>query len=768
MAVTTAHTTGWIGAALERAEDDGLLTGTEPFVADVRLPGQLAAAIVRSPVAHGVLRSITADAARARPGVVGVFTAQDIARDLGSVPVIRPRLSYDESLKAYFQPALAHDRVRYVGEPVAVVIAGDRYAAEDAAELVIADIKPLDPVLDPFAADDARSLFDGHPNRIDVNASYGDAAAAIDGAEVVVSARLTVGRHTGVPMETRGIVAEWDPERAELTVYGATKVPHHKRWELADDLGLTEQDVRMLALTAGGGFGIKGEYYPEDFLIPWVAKQLSRPVSWIEDRHEHLIAANHSREQVHDATIAATGDGRILGLTTNFRLDAGAYVRTVGVRVAELTIGSIPGPYDIPSYAATGSFVLTNKTPTGTYRSPGGFEASFVCDRMIDLLAQRLDVDPTALRRRNLIGTEQMPYTRPLHSVDDRIVLEGDYVKTFDRVVEAAGRDQVARRRAAGERVGIGVAAYVEKTGLGPWESASVSVPADGPVLVRSGATPLGQGLLGVLAQIVAEHLGISPSEVAAETVDTNAIASGRGTYASRSTVMAGNAARLAALDVLGQARALAAPVLGVEPDRLVFRDGSFGTPASSTAVSLRELAVLAARENGSGFVASQVFRTDRATFSHGAVAAIVRVDPDLGGIRVERLVLGYDVGRAVNPRLVAGQLHGAAVQALGGALLEQFAYNDAGQPRGASLMDYLLPSLGDAPELTVLLEETPATTNPLGVKGAGEAGVCGVAAAIAGAIEDALDTPGAIREVPVTPERVWRLAAEGLVTGAP
>lgn len=758
--MTTSRTRGWIGAAIERAEDDRLLTGTEPFVADVRLPGQLTATIVRSAVAHGLLRSVDVAEARAQPGVIGVFTAEDIARDLGSVPVIRPRLSYEDSLKPYFQPVLAHHRVRFVGEPVAIVIAGNRYAAEDAAELVIADIEPIQLVLDPFAADDAPSLFDGVPNRIDVNASYGDAAAALESADVVVSARLVVGRHSGVPMETRGIVADSDHASGQLTVYGSTKVPHHKRHELAADLGLAEQDVRMLAMTAGGGFGIKGEVYPEDFLIPWAAKQLGRPVAWIEDRREHLIAANHSREQHHDVSIAATADGRILGLVTRFRLDAGAYVRTVGVRVAELTIGGIPGPYDIPSYAATGSFVLTNKTPTGTYRSPGGFEASFVCDRMIDLLAERIGADPVDVRRLNLIGPEQMPYTRPLRSVDDRIVLEdGDYVKTFDRVVAAVGRDEVARRRAGGECVGIGVGAYLEKTGLGPWESASVSVPGNRPVVVRSGATPLGQGLLGVLAQIVADELGISPLEITAETVDTAAIAAGRGTYASRSTVMAGNAARLAALAVIEQARPLAASTLGVEAGALVFRDGNFETAQSSTVLSLREVAVLAARENGTGLAASEVFRTDRATFSHGAVAAVVRVDPDLGAVRVERLVLGYDVGRAVNPRLVEGQLHGAAAQALGGTLLEQFAYDDDGNPRAASFMDYLLPSLPDAPDMTVLLEESPATTNPLGVKGAGEAGVCGVAAAIVGAIEDALNLPGAIRQVPVTPEIVWRAA---------
>jgi carbon-monoxide dehydrogenase large subunit/6-hydroxypseudooxynicotine dehydrogenase subunit gamma len=758
--VTASEARGWIGESVDRHEDDRLLTGVEPFVADVQLPGQLAAAIVRSPVAHGTLRSVDASEARAGTGVVAVFTADDVARDLGSVPVIHPRLSVDDSLVPYLQPVVAHDRVRFAGEPIAVVIAESRYVAEDAAEHVIPDIEPVAPVLDALTAEHGPALFEGLPNTIEVSASYGDAAEALKQADVVVSARLGIGRHTGVAMETRGLVADWDAATGRLTVYGSTKVPHFKRGQLASQLGLAEGAVRLLSLSAGGGFGVKGEVYPEDFLIPWAARQLGHPVSWIEDRHENLIAANHSREQHHEATIAAGADGRIVALVTRFALDAGAYIRTVGVRVAELTMGGIPGPYDIPSYAATGSFALTNKTPTGTYRSPGGFEATFVCDRMIDLLAERIGRDPIELRRQNLIRPEQMPYTRPLQSVDDEIVLDGaDYVDTFDRVVAEAGRDRLAPRRAAGERVGIGVGAYLEKTGIGPWESASVCVSGEPPIVVRTGATSLGQGIRTVLAQIVAEGLGVPSLEVTVETGDTSKLATGRGTYASRSTVMAGNAAWLAALAVIDAGRPFAARALGVELEALVFRDGGYEPESATGAISLWEVAALAASENGSGLLGSEVFHTERANFSHGAVAALVSVDPELGAVRVERMVLGYDVGRAVNPLLVEGQLQGAAVQAIGGTLLEQFIYDEHGHPVATTFFDYLLPGLRDAPELTVLQVEAPSTTNPLGVKGAGEGGVCGVAAAIVAAIEDALDRPGAIRETPATPEVVWRAA---------
>jgi aerobic carbon-monoxide dehydrogenase large subunit len=756
----TAEEAGWIGEAIDRHEDDRLLTGVEPFVADVQLPGQVSAAIVRSPVAHGVLRSIDVAQARAHPGVVAVFTGEDILRDLGSVPVIRPRLSVDESLAPYLQPVVAREKVRFAGEPIAVVIADSRYAAEDAAELVVVDIEVLAPVLDSFAADDGPALFRGLPNRIEVTASYGDAAGALASAEVVISARLAVGRHTAVPMETRGLVADWNEAAGQMTLYGSTKVPHHKRGQLAAQLGIAEQDVRILSLSAGGGFGVKGEIYPEDFLVPWAAKQLGRPVSWIEDRREHLLAANHSRQQLHDATIAASPDGSIMALLTRFWLDAGAYVRTVGVRVAELTVGAIPGPYDIPSYSATGSYVLTNKTPVGTYRSPGGFEATFVCDRMIDLLAKRIGKDPIEVRRQNLIRREQMPYTRVLSAVEDPIVLEdADCVGTFDRVVVEAGREEVTRRRADGERVGIGVGAYLERTGLGPWESASVSVSGDLPIIVRTGATSLGQGIRTVLAQIVAEELGVSADDVTVEPGDTSQLSTGVGTYASRSTVMAGNAARLAALSVVEQGRPFAGSALGVEPEELVFGGGRFEV-VDFGGVSLGEVASLAKSENGIGLLGSEQFHVERASFSHGVVAAIVAVDPDLGAVRVERLVLGYDVGRAVNPRLVEGQLHGAAVQAIGGTLLEQFTYDADGNPIATTFFDYLLPGLRDAPEMTVLLEEVPSTTNPLGVKGAGEGGVCSVAAAIVGAIENALDLPGAIREVPATPEIIWRAVA--------
>jgi carbon-monoxide dehydrogenase large subunit len=356
----------WIGSSIDRPEDDDLLTGTEPFVADLRLPGQLSAAIVRSPVAHGRIVGIDVAEAEAVDGVVAVLTAADVIADLGAVPVIPSRLSFDDTLEPYLQPAIAADRVRFAGEPVAIVVARDRATAEDAAELVFPDVEPLAAVLDPTAAADAEPLFAGHSNVCArLESSYGDAAAAVRAAAVVVEADLRVGRHSGVPMECRGIVADYDADSRTLTVHGATKVPHENRRLLAAMLGVDEASVRMRELSAGGGFGIKGEFYPEDFLVPWAARRVRRPVAWIEDRREHLLTANHSRDQVHHAVIAGTADGDVTAVTTRFWLDGGAYIRTVGTRVGDLTISALTGPYDIPSFAATGHYALTYQTPCG-------------------------------------------------------------------------------------------------------------------------------------------------------------------------------------------------------------------------------------------------------------------------------------------------------------------------------------------------------------------------------------------------------------------
>src|SRR5262245_45236624 len=426
--------------------------------------------VVRATVAHGRLVGVETAAARASPGVVAVWTAADVVADLGAVPVIRPRVSFDERVVPYLQPVLARDRVRYVGEPVAVVVAADQYLAEDAADLVEVEVEPLDVHLD-LEAGDGPPLFPEGNLVADLAAEFGDVDAAFAGAAAVVRTDLRTGRHTGAPMETRGLVVEYDPLAEGLIVHGSTKVPHANRAQLADHLGIAPSRITMRETAVGGGFGVRGEYYPEDFLVAWAAWRLRRPVGWIEDRQEHLVAANHSRQQAHHAAMAVDADGRILAMTSEFWSDHGAYVRSHSVRVPDLTLPMLPGPYDVAAYRGLGHCVVTNRTPTATYRAPGRFESSFVRERLIDMAAAAIGIDRIEIRRRNMVRPEQMPYRRQLLSTSEPVVLsEGDYAALLQRVTDQIDIEAIEARRANGERVGYGVAAFLEKSGLGPWE----------------------------------------------------------------------------------------------------------------------------------------------------------------------------------------------------------------------------------------------------------------------------------------------------------
>ena len=751
-----------IGASIARHEDVPLLRGAARFVGDVRLPGMLHLRVVRSQMAHGALVAIDVSAATAAAGVVAVWTAADVAADLGRVPVIQPRVSYDARVVPYLQPVIAADRVRYVGEPVAVVVATDPYVAEDAAELVAVDIEPLPVRLDLDAPDGPEPLFAIGDLVADLHAEFGDVDARFARAAAVVHADLITGRHTGVPMETRGLVVEYDSLADGLVVHGSTKVPHANRTQLADHLGLAPSRITMRETAVGGGFGVRGEYYPEDLLVPWAAWRLRRPVSWIEDRQEHLVAANHSRQQVHHAAMAVDAAGCILAMTSEFWVDHGAYVRSHSLRVPDLTLSMLPGPYDIGAYRAVAHCVVSNRTPTATYRAPGRFESSFVRERLIDMAAAELGMDRVEIRRRNLLRPEQLPYQRQLLSTSEPVVLsEGDYPALLERVVEVVDLDDIACRRAAGERVGYGVAAFLEKSGLGPWESGSMTVSDDGFVTVRTGCSSVGQGLRTVLAQIAADALEIDAERVRVEFLDTDRVDYGIGSYASRSTVTAGSAVHLAAHAVLAKARCVAAAHLGSEPDTLCYRAGGFESD-DGRRVELGELARLLDPPYATrlgltpGLGASEHFHVEKVTYPYGVHAAVVRVDAETNSVAVEKVVLGFDVGRAVNPMLVEGQLHGGAAQAVGGALLEEFLYDADGNPLASTFMDYLVPTAAEAPDMAVVISEaTPAVHNPLGVKGAGEGGITGLAAAIAAGIDHALDRPGLVRQLPITPARL-------------
>jgi carbon-monoxide dehydrogenase large subunit len=753
-----------IGASLRRKEDPRLLAGRGRYVDDLALPGMLHAAVVRSPHAHAAVRGVDLTAARAAPGVALVAAAAD----LGEVEPIPVRLGPKPSLRPFLQPPLARDRVRYVGEPVALVVADSRYRAEDVAELVAVDYAPLPALLDAEAA-----LADGAPalhatagtNRADLlRVVLGDPDAALAAAEVRIRRRLVVGRHTGVPLETRGLLAAYDAASGALTVWGPTKVVHFNRRVLADLLGWPLERIRFVEPEVGGGFGVRGEFYPEDFLIPWAAIRLGRPVKWTEDRREHLVATNHSRQQVHEIELGATRDGRIVALTDRVTVDMGAYLRTHGVTVPELTLAMLPGPYRIPHYRCEVACALTTKTPTGTYRAPGRFEANFARERMLDLLADAVGLDPAEVRRRNFVPAEAMPYDVGTATLGHRTIYDtGRYASTLEAALGAVGYDGLRRQqpawRAAGRLVGVGIGCFVEKAGPGPWEYARVELRDDGRAVVYSGGASVGQGIETVLAQICAQELGLGYDDVAVAHGDTDVVPDGVGAWGSRITVVGGGATAAAAREVRRRLLALAAGALEASPDDLVIEGGAVWVRgAPSRRASVRE--VIAAARAGApvDLSAAHVFGAEHMTYPYGAHVAVVEVDADTGQVRVLDYAVAYDVGRAVNPMLVEGQIIGGLAQGLGGALLEEFVYDEGGQPLATTFMDYLLPSAAELPirVLTRILEETPTPLNPLGAKGAGEGGTAAAGAAIANAVTDALRPLGVeVTRLPLSPERL-------------
>src|SRR5690625_720207 len=744
-----------VGRSAPRKEDGRLLRGEGKFGADKQFPRMVHARIVRSSIAHGRLISLNVDAAREAPGVIDVVTAQDLGEDL-RIPV---RLKVqDIELDEHLQPVLARDRVRYVGEPVAVVIAEDRCKVEVAAEIVQIDVAEHDVVLGVDAMDQADAVA-----RFDLG--FGDVDTAFDTAAHTVSLDFAVGRHTAVPMEPRALVVDYARDTGALDVYGATKVPVFNRAVLARLMQMDQSAIRMHAVDAGGGLGVRGEFYPEDFLIPWLARRLRRPVSWTEDRSEHLMAVNHSREQRHRIEIAFDAEGVILGMRDDVRHDNGAYVRTHGIIVPELTLAMLPGPYRVPAYRGEVGVFLTNKTPCGTYRAPGRFEGTTVREQALDKAADELGIDRIELRRKNLLSTEELPHPRAMSALGTDMVLDsGDYIGLLDTAMNDAQErgwlDEVDSARDRGRRVGLGVSMFLEKSGLGPHDTADVEITNSGRVRVHSGGTSLGQGIETVLAQIVADELAVQIDAVDVINGDTLLQPYGTGSWASRSTVVAGNAVRGAGEKVALRLMELGAQMLEVSVDDVELADGSVhvrGVP--SKALSFAE--VWAAAQPGSrwlrpqepaGLAARYQFDVDHMTYPYGAHVCVAEVDPGTGGVRILRYLVAYEVGHAVNPELVEGQLLGGVAQGVGGALLEEFSYDDAGQPQATTFMDYLMPTASEIPWVdTVICEDAPANTNPLGAKGAGEGGLTGSGAAIASAVSHALGV-ASVASVPIKP----------------
>jgi carbon-monoxide dehydrogenase large subunit len=759
-----------IGAAVRRKEDPRLLTGRGRYAADVRLPGMLHAAVWRSPHAHARLGTIKTDAARELAGVAAVVTAGDLG-GAGKIPV---RLGPRPSLVACLQPPLAVDRVRYVGEPVALVVATSRYLAEDALERLEVELDPLAAVgdavrgLEPGAAVLHAALGGNLVERLHIR--HGDVAAALAAAPVRLRERFTVQRHTGVPMETRGLTAAWDAGTRVLTLLGVAKVPHFNRQVLSEMLGHPEHLIHFVELEVGGGFGVRGEFYPEDFLVPWAAMRLGRPVHWVEDRREHLMATNHSRQQAHEVEIGVDRDGVIRALRDRFTADLGAYIRTHGIIVPELTQALLPGPYRVPAYESEVLCALSNKTPTGTYRGPGRYECTFVRERLVDLVACRLGCDPAEVRRRNFIEWHEMPYEVGGASLGQRTVYDcGDYRGAFEKTLVAADylalRAEQARLRQRGRYLGIGLGCVVEKAGLGPWEYARVEVDGSGAVAVYSGVASVGQGIETTLAQVVAGELAVALEEITVVHGDSASVPFGVGGFASRGAAVALPAALEAARKVKAKIFQVAAGLLEAHPQDLVLEAGAVhvrGTP--DRRVGLRQLARAAVPGPPGmepGLVAAHFFEAPKMTYPYGTHLAVVEVDPGTGRLVLRKYVIAYDVGRAVNPVIVDGQLVGALAQGIGGAILEDLVYDAQGQLLTTSFMDYLLPTSMEMPDATIvrILEDAPTPLNPLGVKGVGEGGSSGAGAAIANAVADALAPLGVpVTALPLTPDRLLEL----------
>ena len=755
-----------LGRSLKRHEDRPLLTGQGRFAADIAFADQLHMRVVRSPVAFGRLEAIEVDAARAVEGVAAVWTGADVA----TIPPIDFRQVRVAGLEPYRQPILAQDYVRYVGEPLAVVFADDPYRVEDAAELVFAEIDELEPCLDSTGPPGAFLPGIGTEAAV-IEKGYGDLEQAFAAAHTIVELRLSVGRHSGVPLETRGAIARYDRASQQLELHGAAKIPHINRRAIAGMLGLPLEQIHLYQDHVGGGFGIRGELYPEDVLVCLAAMRLERPIRWIEDRREHLVAANHARDQVHEIRAAIDEHGFILGIDDRFWTDQGAYIRTHAATVSDLTAALLPGPYVVPAYRARGHIRLTNKTPCGTYRAPGRFEGTFVRERLLDAIAARLGCDPVAVRRINLIACDAMPFERGVDAIGTEVTYDsGDYAGLLDRLLAWIGHDELERRlahrRSRRELVGFGLGMFVEKSGLGPFDDARIALEAGGGIEVVTGTASVGQGVETVLAQICAHSLGAQPEQVRVVHGKTDRIADGMGAFASRATVMTGSAVHLATIELKRKLLVEAGRLLQALQAELTIEDGVIHHHAAGGTLSFADLAAElagqapAASPQSIAAEAEARFTSSHMTYPYGIMAVVVRVDAETGGLTIERVWVAYDVGRAVNPMLIEAQIAGGVAQGIGGSLLEAFLYDPGGQPLAASFADYLMPTLAETPPINALItEDAPSPLNPLGVKGAGEGGINAAGAAIAAAIDAALGEPGAIDRLPVTSERLHRLA---------
>ena len=750
-------------------EDARLLRGRGRYVDDIVLPRMLVAAFVRSPHAHALIARVDGAAARALSGVEAVVTGADLAR---VTRPLAPRLTGDGFFRPTAWPALAHERVRFCGEAVAAVVAADAYIAADARELVTVDYEPLPAVTSIDAALAREAVLCRREQ------SRGDIDGAFATAAVTLRETFEHGRCAASPLEPRGLVADWDGD--VLTVWASTQTPSILRRALADVLGLDVTRVRVIAPDVGGGFGVKMHVFPEDVAVAALARQLGRPVKWTEQRRENLSAAAHARQQRMEVELAASADGRVLALRARALSDGGAYhvYPLTGLLEPLGSASMLPGPYRTANYAYEVITLATNKPPLGAYRGVGMTMGAFVMERLLDLLAARLSLDPAEVRRRNLIPRDAYPFT----SASGMLYDSGDYPKALEQALAMADYERVraAQRtaRAADRPLGVGIACYTEYTGMGSdvfrrrgmedvpgEEAASVTVDGDGTVRCATSFPSQGQGHATAIAQVVADRLGVSLERVRVEAVDTNAGPYGSGTFGSRGAVSIGGSVQVAAEQVRGKLIALAAQRLeAAEADVVLTDDRAFVRGFPDRALAVGELARLA--HSPSALHATVRFDPPGPTFSGAVHVAVVALDPETGVVTITRYVVVEDCGPLLNPMLVDGQIHGAVTQGIGEALLESLAYDEAGQLLTGTLMDYALPRAGDTPAFEIGHLETPSPRMPGGLKGMGEGGTIGAPAAIANAVADALRHAGL--RITALPLRAADLRAAALAPPPP
>ncbi len=771
-------TTRYIGKPLKRKEDPRLIQGISHYVDDLNLAGMHYAAFLRSPHAHANIRSVDLSKARHASGVVLALSGADIDGAIQPVPCA----AQIPDMKPAARPVLARDRVRFVGEAVAVVVASDRYAARDALDLIEVDYEPLTPIVNPekAIAKGAAPLHASHKDNVAFKWELegGDLKAAFKSADKVIRQRIVNQRLIPVPIETRGVIADYQPGEGQLTVWSATQIPHLLRTQIASMLNFPETLVRVVAPEVGGGFGSKLNVYPEEALVAYLAIQLGKPVKWSESRRENFQATIHGRDQIDDFEVAVKRDGTILGLRCRVIADLGAYYQLLTPLIPTLTGLMMTGCYKIPAARMEITGVFTNKMATDAYRGAGRPEATYLIERVMDLVARELKKDPVEVRRKNFPEAKDFPYATPTGLIYD----SGDYEKALDMAVKVADykklRQEQAKLRKEGRYMGIGVSTYVEICGMGPssampaggWESATVRVEPTGRVSVMTGSSPHGQGQETTFAQMGADVLGIDPEQVQVVHGDTSIVPYGIGTFGSRATAVGGTAVYKSLQKVKEKLARIAAHIVGSDPERMVFADGKISAKESpkksvafGQAVSAAYVAKTLPADMEPGLEATTFFEPSNFTYPFGTHICVVEIDAETGDVKLVRYVAVDDCGNVLNPLLVEGQVQGGIVQSVGQALFEEAVYDEQGQLITGELMDYALPRASDMCWIETARTVTPTPVNPLGVKGVGEAGTIGATPALAGAVADALAPFGVHHvDMPFKREKIWQLMRKG------